>query len=249
MSDRSIFDNLTPRFAFWAGVVVTVAVVSLVGCIILLGVVLGGGAASARAVATNPSPSPSAPADDGAPRDIVIPAVSSADHIRGAKNGKVVMVEYSDLECPFCKQFHNTLKELITTYPNDVKWVYRNFPLDQLHPKARAEAEAVECAGDQGKYWEMLDKVFEVTPSNNGLNLDDLPKLAQEVGVKNIAKFNECRTSGKFREKIQKQIDEAVAAGGRGTPYTVVLAGDQKIPLDGAYGIDQLKQIVEQFKK
>src|SRR3990172_10709350 len=106
------------------------------------------------------------------------------DHIRGDKNARMLLIEYSDLECPFCKRFHPTAQQLVDEYNGQVVWVYRHFPLDQIHQKADKEAEAVECAyelaGNDG-FWKLTDKIFEVTPSNNGLNLDNLPKLAGDV--------------------------------------------------------------------
>src|SRR3990167_11318401 len=78
--------------------------------------------------------------------------ISKDDHIRGNPDAPVKIVEYSDTECPFCKRFHDTMKQVMDEYgkTGKVAWVYRNFPLDQLHPKARNEAIALECAGDQG---------------------------------------------------------------------------------------------------
>src|SRR3989344_5249475 len=76
--------------------------------------------------------------------------ITDDDHIRGNPNAPVKIVEYSDTECPFCKAFHATLQKAAQEYGNDVAWVYRHFPLDQLHSKARKEAVALECATDQG---------------------------------------------------------------------------------------------------
>ena len=103
--------------------------------------------------------------------------VTPADHILGNPNAEVFIVEYSDLECPFCKQFHKSMLEIMSEYGAEgkVAWVYRHFPLDQLHSKARKEAEATECATELGgndAFWEYTNKIFEITPSNNGLNLE-----------------------------------------------------------------------------
>src|SRR6185436_7093141 len=78
--------------------------------------------------------------------------VTEKDHILGNPNAEVIMVEYSDLECPFCKEFHSTLRRVMNEYGKDgkVAWVYRHFPIDSLHPKARKEAEATECAAELG---------------------------------------------------------------------------------------------------
>ncbi len=101
--------------------------------------------------------------------------VQNDDHIRGDKDAKVVIVEYSDTECPFCKSFHQTLQQIVSEYsPNEVAWVYRHFPLAQLHPKAPKEAEALECAAEQGGndiFWEYTDMVYAATKSNNSLDI------------------------------------------------------------------------------
>ncbi|MEK7118005.1 MAG: thioredoxin domain-containing protein [Patescibacteria group bacterium] len=111
------------------------------------------------------------------------------DHVLGNTNADVLMVEYSDPECPFCKRFHETMHQVVDHYGKNgnVAWVYRHYPIDQLHSKARKEAEAMECASEQGgndAFWKYADKLFEVTPSNNGLDAAQLPVIAAMVGLK-----------------------------------------------------------------
>ena len=99
--------------------------------------------------------------------------VTDSDHLRGDPKAKVKVVEFSDLECPFCKRFHVTMQQVIEEYDGKVAWIYRHFPLDSLHSKARKEAEASECAAELGGndgFWAYIDKLFEITPSNNGLD-------------------------------------------------------------------------------
>ena len=175
-------------------------------------------------------------------------SVGEQDHIRGAKNAKITVIEYSDLECPFCKMFHPTMQKLVDEYPNDVRWVYRHFPLEQLHSKAIKEAEATECAAEQGKFWEFTDKIFKVTPSNDGLDLAQLPQLAKEVEVSNIAQFETCLESGKYKQHVQDDLADAAAAGGRGTPYSVILTEDgQKFPISGAQPYESVKEAVDRL--
>ena len=103
--------------------------------------------------------------------------VSADEHILGNADARIVIVEYSDLECPFCKVFHNTMHEVVKTRAGEVAWVYRHYPIPQLHPKAFHEAEATECAWEQGgneAFWKYTDKIFEITPSNNGLEESQL---------------------------------------------------------------------------
>ena len=96
---------------------------------------------------------------------------ASKEAVRGNAKAKISLIEYSDFECPFCKQFHNTMQQVMAAHEKDVKWVYRQFPLDSLHQKARPEALMSECAGEQGKFWEFTDSVFKVTPSNDGMDI------------------------------------------------------------------------------
>ncbi|MDP3996321.1 MAG: thioredoxin domain-containing protein [bacterium] len=148
--------------------------------------------------------------------------IGEEDHIRGNPNAEIILIEYSDLECPFCKNFHFTMKEVMEQYGKDgsVAWAYRHFPLTQIHPKAVDEAEATECAaslGGNNVFWNYLDKVFETTPSNNGLDLNILPKLAEDVGL-NRAAFTACLQSGQFADKIQSDYAGGIDAGVTGTP-------------------------------
>lgn len=167
------------------------------------------------------------------------------EHIKGDPNAKITIVEFSDLECPFCKRFHPTMQEIVKNY--DVRWVYKHFPLDSLHPKARKEAEATECAAEQGKFWEYTDRLFEITPSNNGLDLDLLPKIAQEIGL-DKDKFISCLDSGRYQDKVQEHYNQAIKAGGNGTPHNVIIAPDgstQAVP--GAVGYSTIAGIIEQL--
>lgn len=154
---------------------------------------------------------------------IKIREVSESDHVRGAAQAKVTVIEYSDLECPFCKQYHATLQRLLATYPEDVRWVWRHFPLTQLHSKAVREAVATECAAEQGKFWEMTDEIMRVTPANNGLDLATLPQIAQRAGVANLAQFEQCMSDNKYENRVKNDVADAQLAGGRGTPHTVII--------------------------
>ncbi len=177
-------------------------------------------------------------------------AVASGDHVRGNPDAPVKIVEYSDPECPFCKRFHDTMKQVMDEYGKDgkVTWVYRNFPLDQLHPKARNEATAIECAGDLGgndKFWAYADRLYEITPSNNNLDPAELPKIAQYVGL-DVGKFNTCLTSGKFTKHIEDDVQNATATGGNGTPWSIVVdKNGKKYPLSGAQPYASVKQLID----
>lgn len=169
--------------------------------------------------------------------------IGDSDHIRGEVNAPITIVEYSDLECPFCKRFHETMKQVLTEYGAKVRWVYKHFPLDQIHPKADKEAEAAECAGEQGgndAFWAYVDKVFEVTPSNNGLDPALLPGLAQDLGL-DRGKFESCLSSGKYAELVEAQFQEGTRLGVDGTPGSFV-NGE---PVRGAIPFESLKSIID----
>lgn len=184
--------------------------------------------------------------DITAPQAINSRPVDSSDHIIGNPNANIVMVEYSDLECPFCKAFHATLQSIIGTYgkTGQVAWVYRHFPLS-IHPRSPKESQAAECAwqlaGNDG-FWNYVNKVFSVTPSNNGLDPAQLPVIAGEIGL-NVDQFNTCLNSGKYASKIQADYNDGLNAGVNGTPNTVLVL---KTPLTDAQA-QQLSGINQSF--
>ena len=170
-------------------------------------------------------------------------SITDKDHIRGNRNAAVTIVEFSDLECPFCKRFHATLKQALQEYPEKVRWVYKHFPIDQLHPKARKEAEATECANELGgdtKFWEYTDRVYELTPSNNQLDAALLPKIAEEVGL-NRAQFESCLNSGKYAAYVEENYQEGVKLGVEGTPSSFV----NGVPIRGAVPYAQVKSVID----
>jgi len=176
--------------------------------------------------------------------------VSGDDHILGNPNADVVIVEYSDTECPYCKQFHTTMQRLMSEYGSTgkVAWVYRHFPIDSLHPKARKEAEATECANELGgvsKFWEYTNMVYSVTTSNNSLDPAQLPIIAKKVGL-DVKEFNTCLESGKYASKVQADYDDAVAAGGQGTPHSILITKDGvKTAVQGARPYESMKATLD----
>lgn len=175
--------------------------------------------------------------------------VTSEDHIRGNQNARVVIVEYSDFECPFCKRFHETMKQAVSEYGDEIAWVYRHHPIDQLHSKARAEAVASECAnelGGQSAFWKFTDRFFDLTPSNNQTDIDTmLPRIAREIGL-DPAAFARCQKSGTYDAHIEEDVQNAAATGGAGTPWSIVVAkSGKKYPLSGAQPYEAVQQLIE----
>lgn len=178
--------------------------------------------------------------------------VGEDDHVRGNPNALVQIVEYSDFECPFCKQFHGTMKRVMDEYGKDgkVAWVYRHFPLDQLHPKnARVEAVASECVNEIGgsdAFWKFADRFFELTPSNDQTDVTTvIPQIVQELGI-DAQNFADCMNSGKYDQHVESDVANAVETGGRGTPWSIVIAPNGKtFPLSGAQPYASVKQLID----
>lgn len=205
---------------------------------------------TASTTATQPA-SPVAPAPQ--PAQVEVEKLRDNDHVWGQKNARILLIEYSDLECPFCKRFHPTAQQAVDEYKGQVAWVYRHFPLDQIHSKADKEAEATECATELGGndgFWKMTDKIFEVTPSNNGLNLDDLPKLAAQIGL-NQNQFKACLDSGKYAQYVEDDYQSGIRAGVNGTPGNILLdtKTGKNIPVPGAVPFETLKSSIDSLLK
>ncbi len=228
------------------------AAVLIAGAMIAGAVLYNGGVFSQFQVTSlaedTPQEKAGSPPDAGDQSADKIKSITSQDHIRGNPNAPVKIVEFSDTECPFCKRFHPTLQQAVQEYNNKVAWVYRHFPLDAIHSKARKEAEATECANELGgndKFWAYLDRLFEVTPSNNNLDLAELPKIAEYVGL-NRLQFETCLNSGKYAQHVADDLADAMNSGGQGTPYSVVIAPNgKKFPLSGAQPYEAVKQLIE----
>ncbi|HVV39070.1 MAG TPA: thioredoxin domain-containing protein [Candidatus Paceibacterota bacterium] len=192
----------------------------------------------------------SVPSNGGASTNVTARVYDPAtDHILGNPNAAVKVVEYMDLECPHCKTFEGTLHQVMDFYgaSGNVAWVSRPFPLASIHDRAPKEAEAAECAADQGgntAYFKFIDKVFEVTPSNNGLDAAQLPVIAGQVGL-DVNTFNACLSSGKFTKKVQDSYNEAIALGAQGTPFTLVMVGTEAITLPGNQPYDSMRAAID----
>lgn len=166
--------------------------------------------------------------------------VTDQDHIRGNLNASITIVEYSDLECPFCQRFHPTALQALSDYPEDVRWVYRHFPLNNIHPQAQPAAEASECVaeqkGDEG-FWSFVDAMFE---DQDRLGSSYYREVAGEIGV-NLAQFDSCVSSNKYADKVDSDYNSGIQLGVTGTPGSFV----NGVPVLGAVPYAQLKAIIE----
>jgi len=136
---------------------------------------------------------------------------------KGDKSAKLTLIEFSDYQCPFCvRHFRETLPQLEREYINTgkVKYVFRDFPIESIHRDAFKAAEAANCAGEQGKYWQMHDRLFQ---NQNQLGVEELPKHAQAIGL-SLSAFQQCLDSGKHAAEIRKDMEHGQRAGVNGTP-------------------------------
>ena len=168
----------------------------------------------------------------------------------GRAEAPVTLVEFSDYECPFCQRFFAmTFPALKKDYVDTgkVRYVFRDFPLDQIHPRARRLAEAAHCAGQNGKYWEMHDLLFQNQKAPAPSQLDE---QARVVGL-NKAKFDDCLSSGRYAAMVQRGLAEGAVVGAQGTPSFVVgkTKGNDIVdgtPIRGAQTLEVFRRIIEQ---
>lgn len=188
------------------------------------------------APANNPSPAQQ-PAQQPTPQQPTVVQVSAGDAVpRGSPSAPVKIIMFSDYQCPYCSRVEPTIKQIIDTYGGNVVVYFRNFPLG-FHQYAEKAAEAAECAGEQGKFWEMHDKLFE---NQAALTVDDLKKYASDLGL-NTDTFNTCLDSGAMASKISKDQSDGAAAGVEGTP-TAFINGKAVV---GAQPFESFKALID----
>jgi len=156
---------------------------------------------------------------------------------RGPAAAPVTIVTFSDFHCAFCKRVVPTLTQILSRYGEKVKLVYRDLPMDGLHPQARNAAEAARCAHDQGKFWEYHDALFANAPKASP---EQLKTYAQQVGLE-LPSFERCLASGTHAATVQKSVDEAIRLGVTGTP-AFFINGEL---LSGAQPLEALTRAIE----
>lgn len=170
--------------------------------------------------------------------------VTDEDHIIGNPNASVILVEYSDLECPFCSKVHPTIEKIVEEYDGKVAWVYRHFPLSQIHPNAGQLALASECVAKEGgndSFWSFIGKVFEQGTKGE----EAIVTLANQIGL-NGENVRACINSDEFQQDVIDDRNNAVAVGAQGTPYTVVVGPNGlKATVNGAQPIEAFRQVID----
>jgi protein-disulfide isomerase len=158
--------------------------------------------------------------------------VTAEDHSQGPPDAPITLVEYGDYECPHCGRAHGIVKRLQQVFGDDLRFVFRHFPLSTIHPHAQLAAEAAEAAGAHGRFWAMHDWLFE--------NQDDIspPRLADAARILGLdyQMFISDLKSGRFEKKVKDQFMSGVRSGVNGTP-TFFLNGERH---DGSYEFDDM---------
>ena len=173
----------------------------------------------------------------------IVDVSADDDPVLGEKDAPVTIIEFSDFQCPFCERFYSqTLEQIKTNYidTGKVKLIYRDFPLDSIHPMAQKAAEAAECADEQGKYWEYHDKLFQNQEEWVTTGISKLKEYAKGLSL-DSSKFDKCLDDGKYEDEVAKDFQDGAQAGVQGTP-SFFINGKQ---LSGAQPFAAFQQAID----
>lgn len=187
--------------------------------------------------------------DASAGNPALVRPIGTTDHILGNPAAPVMIVEYSDFDCEFCRDFHNTLNQIIANsgVNGKVAWVFRHFPLSEIHPNALVHARAAECvAATSGNeaFWRFSDALFANQPANP----QSYGTLASSIGISGDA-FASCYSTASttLDARIAADRQNALDIGAQGTPYSlIIVAGKSPVVMAGAYSYDAVKQLVDE---
>jgi len=171
-----------------------------------------------------------------------LPVSSNRDHIQGKSNAPVTLVEYGDYECPYCGQAYLIVKEIQQQLKDQLRFVFRNFPLTQVHPHAQQTAEAAEAAGVQKKFWEMHDILYE---NQQALDYYHLVEYASILDL-DIERFNNDLFSHAYAGRVREDFISGVRSGVNGTPTFFVNGVRYNYSWDYETLSDRLISIIEQ---
>jgi protein-disulfide isomerase len=163
--------------------------------------------------------------------EFAVTKVMADDHVLGRADAPVTALEYGDYECPYCRGAARDVHDMLARYPDTVRFVFRNFPIVQLHPHAEQAAEAAEAAGAQGKFWEMYEWLLQPA---TGLDLASLLDCAADLGL-DVGRFRSDIAGRAYTAKIERDIAEGIKDGVNATPKFYVNGEriDGKLPLEG----------------
>jgi protein-disulfide isomerase len=163
--------------------------------------------------------------------EFAAPQVTVDDHVRGPADAPVTILEYGDYECPYCRGAFRDVHLLLDRYPDTVRFVFRNFPIEQIHPHAEQAAEAAEAAAAQGKFWQMYELLLQPYAE---LDTNSLAGYAEAIGL-DVAKFRADLASRAYSARINHDVQEGIQNGVNATPKFYVNGQriDGKVPLEG----------------
>ena len=163
-------------------------------------------------------------------------SITSDDHVQGPIDAAVTLVQYGDYECPYTRMSRHSVHQLQREYPDRLRFVFRHFPLEAIHPHARSAATAAEAAGAQTDFWRMHEYLFE---HQKALAESDLHRYALELRLDG-ERFEHDRRSSRVRERVERDLASGEAGGVQGTPTFYV----NGIRHDGSYDVDSLRSAV-----
>lgn len=209
--------------------------------IVVAGIILGVSIYMVRDAAT-------APLAEG---DIsLLRPVSTSDHVAGNPAASVVIVAYSDIDCQYCKSFHEVLEQVITDYSatGEVAWVYRHFPLTEVHPAAATHAEAAECVASLSNdrlFFRFIDALHQAAPDLDQFDPAGYPAVISGLGL-SPSEFETCMEGTAFEKRIADDFGNAIDIGAGGAPFSVILTrGHKPVTISGALPYEALKKVVE----
>lgn len=183
---------------------------------------------------TNLHPAAPAAAEVNAPtQQVKVSAPNAQDHRLGSPQAKIVLIEYSDFQCPFCALVYPTVKKLVNESNGQIALVMRHFPLTSIHPNANPAANASLCIAEQlgnEGFWKFSDAIFA---DQNSMSEAYYRELAVQFGADG-GQYDSCYKASKYQAKIDAQVNEAQQNGGQGTPYTVIYGYGEQVPVSGA---------------
>jgi protein-disulfide isomerase len=164
--------------------------------------------------------------------------VTADDHVQGPADAPVTVVEYGDYECPYCRGAFRDVQEMLDEYRGRIRFVFRNFPIPQLHPHAVQAAEAAEAASAQGKFWPMYELLLQPRAR---LDSDSLASYAEVLGL-DLARFAEDLAEQRYAGRIESDVQEGLRNGVNATPKFYV--NGQRV--DGKVPLEHLEELVRQ---
>jgi protein-disulfide isomerase len=178
-------------------------------------------------------------ADDTSNQTKIYDVSVDNDPYLGSPNSKVTIIAFEDFGCPFCAEAYTIIREVTSIYGDQIQFVYRDYPIVELHPNAPKAHEAAECADDQEKFWLMHDKIFQ---NQDNQKVSDLKQYATEIGL-DTEIFNECLDTGKYTTEVEKDRTDGVIADVRGTPTWFI----NGYKVEGVIPLETLKEIIDTY--